>query len=92
MGDEAKIGSSGLVMAIVGGALMPLLQASVLDWGGPGFSDVKILGYIPEVNFSFILPLLCLGVVTLYGVSTFKVSKNVQAKELENVDVAETVA
>ena len=52
MGDEAKIGSSGLVMAIVGGALMPLLQASVLDWGGPGFSDLKIFGFIPEVNFS----------------------------------------
>jgi FHS family L-fucose permease-like MFS transporter len=72
MGDEAKIGSSGLVMAIVGGALMPLLQASILDWGGPGFSDLKIFGFIPEVNFSFILPLLCLGVVTLYGYSTRK--------------------
>lgn len=77
MGDEAKIGSSGLVMAIVGGALMPLLQASVLDWGGPGFSDLKIFGFIPEVNFSFILPLICLGVVTLYGVSTYKTAKTV---------------
>ena len=72
MGDEAKIGSSGLVMAIVGGALMPLLQASILDWGGPGFSDLKILGYIPEVNFSFILPLLCLAVVANYGRMTLK--------------------
>ena len=77
MGDEAKIGSSGLVMAIVGGALMPLLQASVLDWGGPGFSDLKIFGFIPEVNFSFILPLICLGVVALYGFSTMKDSKSV---------------
>jgi FHS family L-fucose permease-like MFS transporter len=77
MGDEAKIGSSGLVMAIVGGALMPLLQASILDWGGPGFSDLKIFGFIPEVNFSFILPLICLAVVSLYGFSTLKVSKSV---------------
>jgi MFS transporter, FHS family, L-fucose permease len=75
MGDEAKIGSSGLVMAIVGGALMPLLQASILDWGGPGFSDLKIFGFIPEVNFSFILPLICLGVVTLYGYSTIYSSR-----------------
>ena len=37
MGDEAKIGSAGLVMAIVGGALMPVLQGSILDWGGSGF-------------------------------------------------------
>ncbi|WP_370635896.1 hypothetical protein [Flavobacterium sp. JAS] len=31
MGDEAEIGSTGLVMAIVGGALMPVLQGSILD-------------------------------------------------------------
>ena len=78
MGDEAKIGSSGLVMAIVGGALMPLLQASILDWGGPGFSDIKIFGFIPEVNFSFILPLICLGVVALYGYSTLNLTRKVQ--------------
>ena len=67
MGDEAKIGSAGLVMAIVGGAVMPVLQGGILDWGGPGFSDVKVFGFIPEVNFSFILPLICLGVVAHYG-------------------------
>lgn len=70
MGDEAKIGSAGLVMAIVGGALLPVLQGSILDIGGPGFGDVNILGYIPEVNFSFILPLICLGVVALFGYKT----------------------
>ena len=75
MGDEAKIGSAGLVMAIVGGALMPVLQGSILDWGGSGFSDVKVLGFIPEVNFSFILPLICLAVVSLYGFTTYKLSK-----------------
>ncbi|MDG1804997.1 L-fucose:H+ symporter permease [Flavicella sp.] len=75
MGDEAKIGSAGLVMAIVGGALMPVLQGSILDWGGPGFSDLQILGYIPEVNFSFILPTICLAVVARYGYSTYNKSK-----------------
>ncbi len=70
MGDEAKIGSAGLVMAIVGGALMPVLQGSILDWGGSGFADMKILGYIPEVNFSFILPMICLAVVAYYGYKT----------------------
>jgi FHS family L-fucose permease-like MFS transporter len=75
MGDEAKIGSAGLVMAIVGGALMPVLQGSILDMGGSGFSDIKLFGYIPEVNFSFILPLICLAVVAQYGYSTYKMSK-----------------
>lgn len=76
MGDEAKIGSAGLVMAIVGGALMPVLQGGILDWGGSGFSDVKVLGFIPEVNFSFILPLICLAVVAFYGYSTYKKQPN----------------
>ena len=57
MKEEAKLGSAGLVMAIVGGALMPPVQATILDWGGPGFSDIQILGFIDEVNFSFIMPL-----------------------------------
>ena len=46
MGDEAKIGSAGLVMAIVGGALMPVLQGAILDWGGSGFADIQVLGFI----------------------------------------------
>ena len=75
MGDEAKIGSAGLVMAIVGGAFMPVIQGAILDWGGPGFSDVKVFGFIPEVNFSFILPLICLTMVTLYGYYTYKKAK-----------------
>ncbi|WP_369765102.1 L-fucose:H+ symporter permease [Flavobacterium sp. WC2429] len=77
MGDEAKIGSAGLVMAIVGGALMPVLQGSMLDLGGPGFADIKLFGFIPEVNFSFILPLICLAVVAHYGYSTYQLSKKV---------------
>ncbi|MDO6761240.1 L-fucose:H+ symporter permease [Tamlana sp. 2_MG-2023] len=75
MGDEAKIGSAGLVMAIVGGALMPVAQGAILDWGGDGFSDVKVLGFIPEVNFSFILPLICLVVVAFYGYSSYNRNK-----------------
>jgi len=72
MGDEAKIGSAGLVMAIVGGAFMPVLQGSILDWGGEGFGDVSVLGFIPEVKFSFILPLICLAVVAFYGFTSSK--------------------
>ena len=73
MGDEAKIGSAGLVMAIVGGALMPPLQGRILDIGGDGFADVQLFGYIPEVNFSFILPLICFLVVAIYSYRSFKI-------------------
>ena len=49
---ESKIGAAGLVMAIVGGALMPKLQGMIIDLGGSGVSDMQILG-VSEVNFLF---------------------------------------
>lgn len=66
LGEDAKLGSAGLVMAIVGGAVMPYLQGSIMDIGGPGYADTTILG-VSEVNFSFVLPLLCFVFVAWYG-------------------------
>ena len=64
--DESKIGAAGLVMAIVGGALMPAFQGMVLDLGGDGYADITILG-VSEVNFSFILPLVCFLFIAFYA-------------------------
>ncbi|NJX14410.1 L-fucose:H+ symporter permease [Tamlana crocina] len=64
--EQSKVGSAGLVMAIVGGALMPKLQGSIIDFGGAGVSDIKILG-VSEINFSFILPMLCFIYIMWYG-------------------------
>jgi FHS family L-fucose permease-like MFS transporter len=64
--DEAKIGAAGLVMAIVGGALMPKFQGMLIDLGGPAVNDIKIAG-VSEVNFSFLLPLICFIYVAWYG-------------------------
>ncbi|XCF05946.1 L-fucose:H+ symporter permease [Tamlana crocina] len=64
--EQSKVGSAGLVMAIVGGALMPKLQGSIIDFGGSGVSDIKILG-VSEINFSFILPMLCFIYIMWYG-------------------------
>lgn len=71
LGDDAKPASAFLVMAIVGGAFMPIAQGYILDIGGSGYADVTILG-VPEVNFSFILPTIGFIVVALYGYRTFK--------------------
>jgi len=72
MGDEAKLGSAGLVMAIVGGALMPPIQGMILDIGGPGFADELFFGYVPEVNISFVLPLICFVVVAWYSYNSIR--------------------
>ena len=76
MGDEAKIGSAGLVMAIVGGALLPVLQGRILDIGGSGFADKLFFGYIPEVNISFLLPMFSLLVVSIFGYLSYKRLQN----------------
>ncbi len=72
VGEDAKFGAAFLVMAIVGGAIMPVLQGSILDFGGSGYADIEILG-VPEVNFSFVLPLICFLVVAAYGFRTYKI-------------------
>ena len=59
MGDDAKFGAAGLIMAILGGSILPPLQASIIDCH-------TVLG-IPAVNASFVLPLICFCVIILYG-------------------------
>ena len=66
LGEDGKYGAAFLVMAIVGGAIMPTLQGVILDIGGTGYNDTLILG-VPEVNFSFVLPLICFAVVGVFG-------------------------
>ena len=74
LGEDAKPASAFLVMAIVGGAFMPILQGMILDIGGQGYNDVLILG-VPEVNFSFILPLISFLVVILFGYRNLNLAK-----------------
>ena len=61
---DASLGAAFLVMAIVGGALMPPLQGAIIDLG-------TVWGH-PAVNVSYLLPLLCFVVVTVYGIRSSK--------------------
>ena len=64
MGDDAKFGAAGLIMAILGGSILPPLQASIIDMG-------TCMG-MPAVNVSFVLPLICFVVITIYGFRSSK--------------------
>ena len=55
VGPDAEIGSAGLIMAILGGSVVPPLQAMIIDGG--------------RVAFSFIVPLMCFVAVLLYALS-----------------------
>jgi len=66
MGDEASLASAGLIMAIVGGALMPPMQGALIDAG-------SIIGDIPSVKTSFLLPLVCFVVIATFGYRAHRV-------------------
>jgi FHS family L-fucose permease-like MFS transporter len=54
LGDDTKIGGSGLIMAILGGAVLTAIQGKVSD----------VTGYI---HYSFTVPLLCFVIILIYG-------------------------
>ena len=64
LGEDAKFGAAGLIMSILGGSVLPPLQAAIIDLG--------TLGGFPAVNLSFALPLVCFVVIATYGLRTFR--------------------
>ena len=64
VGKDSTLGAAFLVMAIVGGALMPPLQGMIIDLG--------TVGSLPAVNASFILPFICFCVIAVYGWRSYK--------------------
>ena len=64
LGDDAKFGAAGLIMAILGGSVRPSLQATIID-------QHEMFG-MPAVNVSFILPLFCFIIIIAYGYRTYQ--------------------
>jgi len=63
VGEDAKLGAAGLIMAILGGSVMPPVQAAIID-----VQTVDVGGLaIPAVRVSFLLVLVCFVVIALYG-------------------------
>ena len=60
LGDLTIKASGILVMAPVGGAILPLLQGV--------FADISFIG----LHFSYVLPLLCYLFIFYYGISGYK--------------------
>ena len=65
--SDTTLGAAFLVMAIVGGSIMPPLQGMIVDLG-------TVAGY-PAVNISFVLPLVCFIIVTVYAAYMHKQSR-----------------
>lgn len=65
--EDSALGAAGLVMAIVGGALMPIFQGTIID--------MKKIGSFSAINISFILPFICFCFIAIYGYRTLKIHK-----------------
>ncbi len=65
LGDDAKLGAAGLIMAIGGGCLMPPFQAAIMDMEAFQFGSLVL----PSVRVSFALSFVCFVVIAIYGFS-----------------------
>ena len=63
LGDDAKLGSAGLILAIGGGCLMPPLQGAIIDLPPINLGFMELA----SVRASFILPIFCFAVIAFYG-------------------------
>jgi MFS transporter, FHS family, L-fucose permease len=67
LGPATKFGAAGLVMAIVGGAIMPLVQGALVD--------------ATSAAFSFVVPAVCFAVVGLYALYDLRAEPSVSGGE-----------
>lgn len=62
--QDTSLGAAFLVMAIVGGAIMPPLQGLIID-------QHEVWGH-PAVNVSYVIPLICFCVVFAYAMRQYR--------------------
>lgn len=61
LGDDTKIGGSGLIMAILGGAVLTAVQGTV--------SDIT-----SSIKLAFLVPAMCFLVIFIYGLKSMSLS------------------
>ncbi|WP_186754113.1 L-fucose:H+ symporter permease [Echinicola salinicaeni] len=66
LGEDTKLGGSGLIMAILGGAVFPVIQGFVSD----SFESIHI---------SFFVPAFCYLLVVIYGIYHYRHKKEIPA-------------
>jgi FHS family L-fucose permease-like MFS transporter len=64
LGDDAKLGSAGLIVAIGGGCLMPPMQGWIID---------QQFDFLSATRISFVLPLICFVAIAIYGIRTYRI-------------------
>jgi FHS family L-fucose permease-like MFS transporter len=60
VGEHVKFAGAGLIMAILGGSVLPPVQALIID------SNITLMG-LSSTNLSFVIPLISFLVIIAYG-------------------------
>jgi len=68
LGDDAKLGAAGLILAIGGGCAMPLFQGKIMDMDAFNLGSYAL----SSTRASFVLPFICFIVIVLYGIHAHK--------------------
>jgi MFS transporter, FHS family, L-fucose permease len=71
LAEDTKIGSSLLVMSIVGGAIFPYLMGTIIDMYGD------------NIQVGYIVPLVCFLVIIYFGISGYKIKVHHKPLELD---------
>jgi MFS transporter, FHS family, L-fucose permease len=64
LGEDTKLGSAGLIMAIGGGAALPPVQGILSDTTG-------------SINTSYWVPLICFVIIMIYGIVSHRFNRTV---------------
>ena len=71
LGKDTKIGSSLLVMSVVGGAIFPYIMGTVIDLNGD------------NIQIGYVVPLICFLVVLFFGINGYKIKQHEQPLPLD---------
>ena len=69
--NDAKLGSAGLIFAIVGGAFMPRYQGALIDGDGMTLAGQAL----ESVRVSFFLPMMCFVVIAVFGFAIYLIPR-----------------
>lgn len=74
LGEDAKIGSSFLVMSIIGGGIIPVIMGFISDKTG-------------SMQMAYIMPLICFAVILFFGLKGYKIKNSPNYREVEESPV-----
>lgn len=77
MGDEVKLGAAGLIMAILGGAVITPIMGMFIDNGWLNTFISSAYSYEEAaIRTSFYIPVICFAIVLAYGIFIKRTTKN----------------